>query len=134
MFLLDENGKPVRSEVTGHLLKGSVLAIFCNDLKRRVDYDLQHDIRSVAIMDTDERTKTAIGQTVGRMLVTGVATKLISVKSGWGPGVGGALLDYRFGGKATRNVVLIRVRMVLQDFATVDLEFNGDEFKQFCAA
>lgn len=89
----------------------------------KIRYDLQTDLLCIRI--TDKIEETAVGKTVKRAALTGIAAHMLSQ----GKGMGGAMMDIALRGSETR--VIIFARMVMKDTTTVSFEATKEEYETF---
>lgn len=102
-------------------LNGKVLEL--KGAGSKVRYDLSNDLMCIFV--TGKVEETAVGKTVKRMAVTGIASSLLSQ----GKGVGGAMMDLAVRGAETR--IIVSARMVMKDTTTIDFEATEGEYRQF---
>jgi hypothetical protein len=88
-------------------------------------YTLQNDIR--CIQQSDQRSVTAVGKTLSRMAVSGIAWKLMAGRGG----AGAAVLDYGLRGVEQRSIVAAEI--VFRDFSMISFECNEADFAKICA-
>ena len=105
----------------GLCLNGKILEL--KGAGSKVRYDLSSDLMCIHV--TGRVQETAVGKTVKRMAVTGIASSLLSQ----GKGMGGAMMDLAVRGAETR--IIISARMAMKDTTTIDLEATEDEYRQF---
>lgn len=89
----------------------------------KIRYDLQTDLLCIRI--TDKIEETAVGKTVKRAALTGIAAHMLSQ----GKGMGGAMMDIALRGSETR--VIVFARMVMKDTTTVSFEATKEEYETF---
>jgi hypothetical protein len=83
-------------------------------------FDLQKEVRCAAIINERSSTKAAVGKTIGRMALSGLASKLLL--GGQHTGLGGALLDYRLAGAETKTASHSELLIILNDLTAIVVE------------
>ncbi len=89
----------------------------------KIRYDLSADLLCIHI--TDRIEETAMGKTVKRAALTGIAAHMLSP----GKGVGGVMMDLALRGSETR--VIVHARMVMKDTTTLSFEATEEEYEEF---
>jgi hypothetical protein len=143
VFLFDEKGKPISvSRVRNVYLTLSNLALVIYPGKsgfmspqpaRGIVYNLPQDVRFLGVLNQSSQTKTRVGKTIGRMMLSGLAAGLLTGGRS-GSGLGGALLDYRIAGKEQVVVTDVSARIVLRDFSIFDITCSDSDFEKLCSS
>lgn len=89
----------------------------------KIRYDLQTDLLCIRV--TNRIEEAAVGKTVKRAALTGIAAHMLSQ----GKGMGGAMMDIALRGSETR--VIVFARMVMKDTTTVSFEATKEEYETF---
>lgn len=89
----------------------------------KIRYDLSTDILCIYV--TDRIEETAIGKTVKRAALSGIAARMLSP----GKGMGGAMMDLALRGAETR--VIVYARMVMKDTTSLKFEATEQEYEKF---
>lgn len=93
--------------------------------KHRLTYDLTTQVVFLGV--ADQKEEVALGKTLGRMALTGIATNGFAA----GKGVPGAVMDLALRG-SERNLV-VAAWLITDDTTAVEFEATAEEFKKLCA-
>jgi Superinfection immunity protein len=131
LFAFHSTGGPLiagPSEVKAYL-KNPVIGLFVKSASSAATsfrYDVKTDVRCVAPLSAE--TKVRVGRTIGRSALTGLGAAIFT---GRHAALGGAILDYRFAGDETEDVV--SALMVFSDFSSLVFQCSAIEYDKFCA-
>jgi hypothetical protein len=89
---------------------------------KRISYALSSDVLCIEIQD--QKQEKAIGKTMRRMALTGLASELLSE----GAGLGGAVMDFAIRGSHERTIV--SAVMMMSDYTMVSVETTDEEFRR----
>ena len=107
-------------------LKNTVVGLLLSEATGSVQYDVRTEVRCVTVLRAE--TKIRVGKTIGRSALTGLGAAIFS---GRHAALGGAILDYRFAGDETEDVVSALI--VFSDFSSLAFRCVAQEYEKFCA-
>lgn len=91
-----------------------------------VRYNAATQVRCIARIAAE--TKLRVGRTLGRTALTGIGAAILTGRQN---ALGAALLDYRFSGDETDE--MIAALIVFSDYSSIVIQSEREEFEKFCA-
>lgn len=129
LFAFEPEAGPlvISSQDVSAYLKSPLIGLFPRVANGRVPsavlYDVKSQVRCVTAVTAE--TKIRVGKTVARSALTGLGAAIFS---GRHAALGGAILDYRFAGNETEDV--ISAVIVFSDFSTIAFQCEAGEFEK----
>ncbi|RTL77232.1 MAG: superinfection immunity protein [Bradyrhizobiaceae bacterium] len=127
LFAFDENQGPVilsGRDIKAYL-KNPVIGIWTS-AGHVVRYNIANEIRCIAPVNTE--TKIQIGKTIGRSALTGIGAAIFT---GRHAALGAAMLDYRFAGDETSEIVSAVI--VFSDYSTLAFQCDAEHYQKLTA-
>jgi hypothetical protein len=131
IFSFEGDGAPVESaESINVFFKNPVIGIWRTDPAtsgtNSIRYNAATQVRCVAKIAAE--TKLRVGRTLGRTALTGIGAAILT---GRRSALGAAMLDYRFAGNETDEMVAALI--VFSDYSSIVLQSESAEFEKLCA-
>ena len=132
LFAFEPSAGPlvIGSQDVSAYLKSPLIGLFPRVANGRLPsavlYDVKSQVRCVTAVTAE--TKIRVGKTVARSALTGLGAAIFS---GRHAALGGAILDYRFAGNETEDV--ISAVIVFSDFSTIAFQCEAGEFEKLAA-
>ena len=124
-FHFNEQEIPIPGTDVRVLFVNPMISVFDPNRYLRFDYDVARDIRCVTVLNEENQTNTS--KTVGRAVLTGLGTGLITGRES--AVLGGGLLDYSLRGSEQRSILTIMI--VLRDFSSMAVQGPNTEVRKF---
>lgn len=127
LYAFDENQGPVilsGRDIKAYLKK-PLIGLWTN-AGYVVRYNIANEIRCIAPVNTE--TKIQVGKTIGRSALTGIGAAIFT---GRNTAIGAAMLDYRFAGDETSEVVSAVI--VFSDYSTLAFQCDAEHYQKLTA-